>query len=220
MTLSFDAMRLAMIQGQLLPQHIKNPKLLQAFTILPRETFVSPQDRTLCYGDGHIVLSQDRIMLAPAILAMLLERAEIKATDKVLTLGCATGYATIIVSYLADKVIAVESYDPYVQHMKEAFETYEIFNSHSVFRALQDGYPEQAPYDVIFIEGAVEEISPALYAQLNEGGRLVTILSKVGQAFNQGVIIEKREGSLYTHVLFETGVPSLKEFQQIRGFEY
>ena len=220
MTTNFDAMRQAMIQGQLLPQHITHPKILQSFKRLPREAFVPQEQQNICYSDAHLPVSEDRVMLAPAILARLIQEARVTLSDKVLVLASSAGYAAIVLSYLAKKVIAVESNTTYVKQMNEAFEKYEIFNAHSYLRELTEGCVEHAPYEVIFIEGAVEEIPESLFAQLSEGGRIVTILSKGKQGLCQGVVSEKRNTSLYTGVLFETSSPILKEFQHAKGFEF
>ena len=217
---NFEEMRQAMILGQLLPQHISHPKILQGFKRLSRETFVSSSHQNVCYGDLLINMPEDRIILAPVILAKLLEGAMIRPTDKVLVLGCSTGYAAIILSYLANKIIAVESHEPYVNFMREMFENYEIFNAHSYLRSLSEGYGEEAPYDIIFIEGAVADIPVTLYIQLAEGGKIVTIFSKDTITICEGVIIEKRENSLHKKILFETNVPILKEFQKKKDFEF
>lgn len=219
MTTTFVEMRRAMIQGQIVPQHVTHPKILQSFKVLLRESFVPQAHRNMCYSDMHIPVSEDRIMLAPAILARLIQEAQILPSEKVLVLACSTGYAAIVLSYLAKKVIAVESNSTYVKHMNEAFESYEIFNAHTYLGSLIEGYPAQAPYDVIFIEGGIEEIPGTLFSQFAEGGRVVTILSKGNQMSCQGVVIEKRDGSIWTKALFETSVPILKEFQHEKGFE-
>ncbi|AIL12386.1 hypothetical protein IM40_00795 [Candidatus Paracaedimonas acanthamoebae] len=219
-SIAFNAMRQAMIQGQLLPQHVTHPKILQSFKVLLRESFVPQEQQNACYGDVHISVSEDRIMLAPVVLARLIQEAHILPSEKVLALGCSTGYAAIVLSYLAKKVIAVESSSTYVKQMNEAFESYETFNAHSYLGSLMEGYLEHAPYDVIFIEGGVEEIPGALFSQLAEGGRIVAILSKGKQLPCQGAIIEKRDNSIHTNVLFETSAPILKEFQREKGFEF
>lgn len=220
MTIIFEEMRQAMIQRQILPQHVTHPKILRGFKMLQREFFVPPIQRNTCYGDMHIPISEDRIMLAPVLLARLIQEAHILLNDKVLVLACSTGYAAIILSYLAKKVVAVESNSTYVHKMNEAFENYEIFNTHSYVGALTKGYLEQAPYEVIFIEGGVEEIPVELFAQLSDGGRIVTILSKEKHGPCQGVVIEKRGASLSTRSLFETRLPHLKEFQSTNRFEF
>lgn len=217
---NFEEKRQAMIQGQLLPQNITHPKILQGFRRLSRETFVPLEFQNICYGDSTIPVSEDRIILAPILLAKLLEGAMIKPTDKVLALGCSTGYAAIVLSYLASRIVAVESHEFYINFMTEAFEKYEVFNAQGCLRSLSEGYFEEAPYNLIFIEGAVEEIPVTLYMQLAEGGRIVTIFSKDRASFCQGVIIEKSMDSLHTRVLFETSVPVLKEFQKKQGFEF
>ncbi|MBN9342794.1 MAG: hypothetical protein BGO76_07700 [Caedibacter sp. 38-128] len=220
MTANFEAMRQAMIQGQILPQNVTHPKILQSFKVLLRESFVPQEQQNVCYSDMHIPMAEDRIMLAPTILARLIQEAHILSSDRVLVLGCSTGYAAIVLSYLAQKVIAVESNSTYVKQMKEAFESYEIFNAHSYLGTLREGCLEHAPYEAIFIEGGIEEIPGELFSQLTEGGRIVTILSKGKQMPCQGVVIEKRGGSIHTSSFFETSAPILKEFQHTESFEF
>ncbi len=220
MTLNFEEMRHVMIQRQILPQHVTDPKILQGFKVLQRESFVPSVHQNTCYGDMHILISEERVMLAPVLLARLIQEAHILLEDKVLILAGSTGYSAIILSYLAKKVVAVESNSTYVHKMNEAFENYEIFNAHGYIGDLAKGHLEQAPYEVIFIEGRVEEIPIELLAQLSDGGRIVTLLSKEKDSPCQGVVIEKRNSSLFTRVLFETNLPYLKEFQSTNRFEF
>ena len=85
---------------------------------------------------------------------------------------------------------------------------------------LAAGYAKQAPYNVILVDGAVETLPDALFDQLADGGRLVTI--EGGSAVGPGVAVlyQKHGGRIGKRILFDAGTPMLQGFRRVPGFVF
>jgi protein-L-isoaspartate(D-aspartate) O-methyltransferase len=163
-----------MIDSQLLTNEVTEERLLSAIAATPREAFLPPQFRGVAYADNQIPLGHGRKLLAPLVLALLLQRAALQPQDKVLHLAPAFGYATAVMATMVAQVIAVESQHEFLEAMRENLQRErvgaEVFNA-----CLTVGYPLAAPYSVIVIEGAVQHLPGSLTDQLAEGGRIVAV---------------------------------------------
>ena len=112
--IDFAAARRTMVESQLRPTKVTDRRLLAAMGELPRELFLPPSRRPLAYMDAAVEVwpaidgALPRYLLAPVVLARLIQLASVEATDSVLDIGCATGYSTAVLSRLASAVTAVE----------------------------------------------------------------------------------------------------------------
>jgi protein-L-isoaspartate(D-aspartate) O-methyltransferase len=217
----FEKMRSNMVKGQLLPNEVMNSRLLRAFLEIPREIFVTQQDQGLAYSDTNLKIAPDRYLLKPLILGKLLQAAELEPTFKVLDIGAATGYVSALLSYSVRSVIAVEEeltlFDILTKNV-DRFNTYSIV---PMRRALNLGAEEEAPFDIIIIEGAVEQIPQELFNQLKKGGKLLTLEVKDTQGLTQAVRYQKMEHEVAKRPLFECEAYPLKAFaQHNRGFQF
>ena len=122
-------------------------------------------------GEGA---AASRCLLKPMVLAKLLNAADIKPTDRVLDVGCATGYAAALLARIAGQVVALEQDAGLAKTAQAALSS--LPNVSVVSGPLVDGWPQAAPYDVILLEGATEVEPQAFCRQLKDGGRLVCVL--------------------------------------------
>ncbi len=175
----FSERRVKMVDGQLRTTDVTNAALLEAFLSLPREVFVPADQRDLAYIDEDIRIASGpdgaRYLMEPSPMARLLQLAEVGATDRVLVIGCGSGYSAAVLSRLAGSVVALES-DAVLAELAESTLAQLGCDAVTVVRgALREGHAAKAPYDVIFIDGAVEELPAGLTDQLSEDGRLVVV---------------------------------------------
>jgi protein-L-isoaspartate(D-aspartate) O-methyltransferase len=206
--MDFAAARSSMIENQLRTNRISDPAVIRAIADTPRETYLPRRLRGIAYIDEDIAIGGGRVLIEPMVLARLLQEAGITASDVVLTLGDATGWASSVVSKLASTVVALDSDRDLLEAASTILAEQGVDTVATVLGDPAAGLPAQAPFDVIVIVGAVAVIPPALPPQLAEGGRLVAVLAP--RPGTGSVIRLGRTGSNLTcTALFEAGTTYL-----------
>jgi protein-L-isoaspartate(D-aspartate) O-methyltransferase len=170
----FATARSRMVDSQVRPSDVTDLRVLWALQTIERECFVPEKARDLAYADYDMPVSRGRRLLKPRVFAKLAQQANIKATDRVLDVGCALGYSAAVLAELAAEVIALEQEPELSAAAAKALAV--NGKVRLVTGPLADGYSADAPYDVIVIEGATEIEPTALLRQLSDGGRLVCLL--------------------------------------------
>lgn len=211
-----------MVDGQVRTSDVTDRRLLAAMFELPRERFVHPQKVELAYLDLDIPVSEPgrpvRWLLKPMVLAKLLQAAEIGETDRVLDIGCATGYSAALLGHLAGAVFALEEDAALVQFAKTILAKLGAANVTVVTGALAAGWPAGAPYDVIVLEGASEVEPRGLLGQLKAGGRLVCVM-RHGPA-GKAMVFRALEGKLSSLPIFDSAAPLLPGFAKPKEFVF
>ena len=214
---SFE-LREAMINGQILPNKVTDVRVTAALMAVPREPFLPKALRGVAYLDEDIPIAEGRCLMEPAVFARLLQAAAIKATDVVLDIGCASGYSSAVLAHLASAVVAVEADEALVALANENLAALAIDNVAVVIGSLTAGYPDEGPYDVVFLNGMVEQIPDAIKFQLTEGGRMVVVERRdgVGKAYcytNLSKLVACSE-------LFDAQIPPLSGFETTPRFVF
>lgn len=168
---NFSSMRAAMVESQLRTSDVDDQRVIAAMARVPREDFVPAERRAMAYVDRSIPLSSGRALNPPLATGRLLKEAQVEEGDRVLLIGAATGYSATLLVALGARVTAVDAEDG-PQLLGEGA---------TVVRGpMAAGAPQDAPYDVLFIDGAVQEVPAALIQQLADGARVVTGLVERG----------------------------------------
>ncbi len=211
-----------MVEGQLRTTDVTNVDVLEAFASVPREAFVFSRRRDLAYIDEDIDISPPngpgRFLMEPSPLAKLLQLAEIGHDDVVLDVGVGTGYSSAILSRVAGSVIALESDETLAKSAADTLSELGYDNVAVVNGDLTIGCAAEAPYDVIILQGAVDEVPAALMDQLKEGGRLVAV-EGVGNAGVARLYVRK-DGLVASRRGFNAAIRPLPGFQRQPAFEF
>ena len=180
----FQAQRIKMVDGQLRTTDVTGHALLQAFLEVPREMFVPQAKRDLAYLDADIELSAGRYLVEASPFAKMLSLAEIGAGDRVLDVGCGTGYSTAILAKLSRHVIALESDAALAELAQANLAALGLTNAEVISGELSKGAAQAGPFDVIVLSGSVSAAPVELFKQLKEGGRLAAVenAGRVGAA--------------------------------------
>lgn len=167
---SFETLRRAMVASQLRTTAVNDVRVIEAMGAVERERFVPASRRALAYVDTPVPLGDGRALNPPMVVGRLLTEANVVPTDKALVVGAATGYAAALLARLAASVVAVEGDAALVAEMRTALAG--VANVTVVEGPAAAGAADAGPYDLILIDGAVEQIPDALVAQLAPGGRI------------------------------------------------
>lgn len=212
--------RLNMVESQIRTNKVTDPEVIAAFENVPREMFVPKGKRGIAYTDEALEIGSGRYMLEPMVLARLLQAAMPGPADVALDVACGTGYATALLSAMVSTVVGVDDVDQLVERGNGLLSGLEIDNAALVAGPLAAGYQKQAPYNVILVNGAIEELPESLFAQLADGGRLVTVEGGSSVGPGLAVLYEKLAGRIGRRILFDAGTPMLAGFRREPGFVF
>ncbi|MBI1211692.1 MAG: methyltransferase domain-containing protein [Alphaproteobacteria bacterium] len=210
--------RALMVEAQVRTNDVTDQRIIEAMSRLPRERFVPESKRHLAYSDACVHVAGDRSLLDPRSFAKLAQLAEMRAEDRVLDVACGYGYSTAVFASMASDVVGLEEDASLASEATRAMREYGAGRARIVEGPLDQGCAASAPYDVIFINGAVQQIPAALISQLRDGGRLLAIFrdGPVGKAH----FCVQRGGALSHRVAFDATVPLLQRFERSRTFVF
>ncbi|MEQ8248289.1 MAG: protein-L-isoaspartate O-methyltransferase [Alphaproteobacteria bacterium] len=214
----YAAARRNMVLSQLEPTRVHDPRILEAMGAIPREVFVPKSLAGVAYVDEDLAVARGRYLMEPVVLARLIEALAIRDGDLVLDVGCGTGYSAAVLARLAGTVVAVESDAELAAKAGDNLSKVGIDNIAIIEGPLPAGCADQGPYAAILIGGAVEEVPPALLAQLAPGGRLACVL-RSGPTGKATLYLES--GGVIGHrPLFDSAVPPLPGFARAKAFAF
>ena len=154
--------RINMVENQIRPSDVTDLRIQGAMRSIPRELFLPKTVRSLAYSEERLEIVPGRRVIEPRTMAKMIQAAEIKATDLVLVVGASTGYAAAIASKLGAAVVALEEDASLVESAVANYSHLNIDTVAAVQGPLLEGHSSQAPYDVILIDGGVEQVPAAL----------------------------------------------------------
>jgi len=211
--------RMNMVEGQIRTNKVIDRRIIDALFEIPREFFLPAALQATAYVDVDMPLGGGRFAMEPMVLARLAQAAEIRAEDKVLDLGCGSGYASALLARLADRVTAVESDPALAALARSALAKAGAARVSVIEGGLVDPTAARGSFDVILINGAVAQIPTAITDRLEEGGRLVTV-QREGGGVGHAVLIKKMLGALSRRVLFDAATPFLPGFEPAESFVF
>ena len=215
--MDFSFLRKNMVDCQLKPNKIINLDLIDAFLKVPREIFVNKKNINQCYLDVNIDLTKNRFLLNPMVCARLIQSLNINKNDTVLKIGSGVGYNSVILSYLCNTVIGIESIKSFYDFFVDVLIKLEVNNVVFIKSKIENGYFDQQPYDCIIIEGGVNHVPNEILNQLSENGRLVAVEIKEGNVGK--ATMYQRFGKEFTkNYLFDAYIPIFDGFKKDQNF--
>ena len=217
----YQAARKNMVDCQIHPAGVINEGILEAFSTIPRELFVSEKYKNMAYNDEDIPLAEGRYLLEPSVYARMIQALDLKPDSVVIEVGGATGYGAAILSSLVSAVVVLESDKKLIRHAKKIWDELDLFNIASVEGDITKGNPEHAPYDSILMKGAVHEVPQDILEQLAPGGRLICVVKKPGEVMGEVRLFENTgDGSYPSYSVFSAGTPYLHGFEPKPEFQF
>ena len=216
--IDYQAARIAMVDGQVRPSDVTLYPIIEAMLRVPREAYVPLEMRPLAYIVEHINLENGGVVLAPRILAKMLESLDIKQDELVLDIGVGLGYSAAVIARLAEAVIAVEENVTLAGVAETTLSEQSADNAVMHVGPLVDGASEHGPYDVIVVEGGVQVLPDSLLAQLKVGGRIAAIFME-GPSAQCRIGVRTLAGISWDKA-FDATAPILSGFTAEKAFSF
>lgn len=207
----FGLARRAMIESQLRPQGVTDRRVLAAMGKVERERFVPEAARAFAYFDRPLKVDEGRSLLPPAALGRLLNEAQARPGQRALVVGSATGYSAAVLREMGVDAVALESSERLAEAARAA-------GIDTVEGELARGWQKAAPYDLILLEGAAEEIPQALVKQLSAEGVLAGAI--VDRGVTRLIVGASANGALGWRSIADGDVDPIPGFERPRAFTF
>ncbi len=197
-----------MIEQQIRPWEVVDPRVLSLLQDVRREDFVPAAYRSLAFADLQIPLAHDQVMMEPKVEARLIQALNLTPRDRVLEIGTGTGYLTALLASVANHVDTVDLFADFVEQAEPRLHDCAL---HNVSYATGDGalgWDTAESYDAIIITGSVPSIPESYLNSLSPAGRLVTIAG-VGPVMEAVRVDRAKIDAWITTSLFDTSLPPL-----------
>jgi len=208
--MDYATARQHMVDSQVRTNKVTDGRLIEAIRSLPRERFVPDSARARAYLDDDVEIAPGRYLMEPMVTARLIQAADAKPDDIALVVGAGTGYAAALLSRLINTVVALEADRTLAQRAGAVLAELAIDNAAVVEGSLDAGCTKHAPYNIVYLDGAVEQVPAALTAQLADGGRMVGVL--LDRGVGRASLWIKSGSSVSHRVLFDANVARLPGF--------
>ena len=212
----FAAARRNMVDGQVRTTDVTDLRLISAMLEVPRERFVPPASSALAYLDRDVPVGGSRCLLRPMVIGKLIQAAAVSPTDRVLDVGCATGYGAALLGRIAGQVVALEQDAALAAAARDSLRSQP--NVTVTAGKLTEGSAQGGPYDAIVMEGATEVAPQTLCQQLKDGGRLVCVLGSGPGA--KAMLYVRSSGDVAGHPVFDAAAPLLPGFAKALEFAF
>ena len=219
-----DDMQIArshMVDCQIRTNGVIDNKVLDAFEAVPREKFVPANKAAVAYTDKPLDLGSGRYLMDPMTHARMVQALALKPSDVLLDVGTGCGYAAAIASGLVTTVLSLGTRQAEQDKVDTTLNGVDIHNVVFVKGKLVQGLPDQAPFDAVFLSGAVAQMPDNLLDQLGLGGRAVAVVRPDEKSVGQVTLFVKDEtGHVSSRVLFESSLPYLAGFEPKEAFVF
>lgn len=217
--MNIEQARFNMVEQQVRPWDVLDPKVLDLLFQVRREDFVPESMRELAFADIEIPIGHGVTLLQPRMEARMVQELALEPTDRVLEIGTGSGYMATLMGFLADEVLSVEIVP---ELARSAATRVAAAAPGRKIRVVQgDGardWAEGGPWNAILLTGSVPSEPRALLDRLAPGGRLLAV---VGDAPAMRACLWTRGPQGLSHsVLFETVIPELRNAQEPERFSF
>ena len=200
--MNLEKNREVMIENQLRPNKITDNDVLQVFMSTSKEKFISEDKINICYSDQDISIKDQRGYLKNLHLAQILHFAEIKNNEKVLHIGGLTGYLSVLIAKLCNKIYVTDNDQEFVENIINNFKNNEVTNGKVIKEEFSEGLKGEEPFDLIIIDCPQYNFNLDLLSQVNVGGRILYI-EKINEELSKAYKMIKYDDNFSKVFLFD-----------------
>lgn len=182
----FTSKRQRMIETQLLPRGIKDPRVIAAMNKVPRHLFLDEALWREAYEDHPVPIGEKQTISQPFIVAIMTEALKLSGTEKILEIGTGSGYQAAVLAELAEQVYSIERLPSIAKRARRILDELKYANIVITIGDGTLGWKEHSPYDGIIVTAASPYPPKTLLEQLKVGGRLII---PIGDEFTQDLTL-------------------------------
>jgi protein-L-isoaspartate(D-aspartate) O-methyltransferase len=217
------ALRETMVERQIRTFDVTDAGVLARMRDVPRELFVDPNLASLAYSDASLLVTgaQPRELTTPLILARLLKEAHPREGERVLVVAGGSGYTAALVAGLVDSVVSLDDDEVLSARARDAFAALGLRNATALTGPLAHGAPDDAPFDLILVDGVSQGAFEPLLGQLSADGRLVAIVAEqAGSRVGKATLFQRADGHVSARALFDASAGALAAFARPSEFVF
>lgn len=189
-----------MIESQILSRGITDEAVIRAMRRVKRHLFVPRHQQPFAYTDSPLSIGCGQTISQPFIVAYMTEMLRLNSSDRVLEIGCGSGYQAAVLSEIVKEVFSVEIIPELGERAVRRFEKLGYSSIHVMLGDGYYGWEDEAPFDAVIVTAAAEKVPPALIDQLSEGGRMIIPLGEEN-CIQRLVLIRKEQGKIVKDAL-------------------
>jgi Protein-L-isoaspartate carboxylmethyltransferase len=211
--------RFNMIEQQVRPWEVLDPRTLDVLAQTPREDFVPQHYRKLAFADVRIPLGHGEVMMTPNVEGRLLQALDVHPSDHVLEVGTGSGYLTACLTRLARQATSVDIYPEFTQAARRKLVAHGLQNVTLRVEDVANGWDVDQKFDVIAVTGSLPVLHHGFHVLLSMGGRLFVIVGT--PPIMEALLITRMSKCQWaTESLFDTELPPLVNARRPKRFEF
>ena len=203
MNFNFEKARELMVVNQLRPNKIDDPVVLELFSKIKKEDFLPENIKKNSYNDLDAHLISNRGYLKNLHVAQLIQSADISNQDKILHIGGMTGYVSSILASLCKELIIIENEENLISEIEENMKKLNINNAKIVDVPFKEGFNNESPYDIIFIDNPISVVSNAVKSQVSPKSGKIIMIKKLNSFLCKAYKIINENNSYSNEYLFD-----------------
>lgn len=219
MNMNFERARFNMVEQQIRPWDVLDPRVLQVLETIHREDFVPVRYRKLAFADLEIPLSHGQCMMRPKIEGRMLQALELKEDETVLEIGTGSGFISACLSMLARHVVSVDCHQDLLSEADMRLADHGSDNVELFHGDVMRGWQPELAHDVVVVTGSVPSIPEVFRGWVNPGGRLFVVTGE-SPAMQAMCLTRIGVSEWQEESLFETDLIRLENSEPAAGFEF
>jgi len=219
MSMNFDQARFNMVEQQVRPWEVLDPRVLELLETTHREDFVPVRYRKMAFADIAIPLDNDQTMMKPVVEGRLLQALEIEDDETVLEIGTGSGFITACLAKMAKHVVSVDIFDQFSTDAAAKLKEIKLDNVELATGDVMDGWQPEQAHDVVVVTGSVPEIPDHFRGWVNPGGRLFVVCGEA-PAMEAKLLTKLNATEWREESLFETDLARLVNAEKAPEFEF
>jgi len=219
MSMNFDQARFNMVEQQVRPWEVLDPRVLELLETTHREDFVPVRYRKMAFTDMAIPLDHDQNMMKPVVEGRLLQALELKPDETVLEIGTGSGFVTACLAQMAKNVVSVDIHEQFTKEAEARLKEKDIQNVELETGDAMTGWQPEQAHDVVVVTGSVQDIPDHFRGWVNPGGRMFVICGE-SPAMEAMLLTKLNATEWREESLFETDLARLINAEKAPVFEF